>query len=463
MNDRYLKKSIVYLNRSQLEPHPDNPRKDLGDLEELRESIRENGIMQNLTVIPTDDTLEHFRILIGHRRYAASEGIENELPCVIVEGLSDKEQLSIMLCENMQRSDLTYIEQAHGFQLMLDLGDTVEEIAHKTGFSETTVKHRLKINELDQNSISEASEYFQLSISDFIKLEKVKDIEVRNRILADARNSSELAETVQDYLEELEHNKKVAEIEEVMTEIGWKKSENYLNVYSNGWSSVAKWTDNIEIDKFDNETAKKLRALAQKEKGTIYYRISWRYLEIARKEAKKKDENKKKTKEELRREEMDKKSKLLEIARRDICDEYLNFLRDVEHPDLNVPKLKPNEVLALAERLFKILDNRGATLTSFSYLAKAQYKTQRDLDQLGDIYKIAGFLRRLMLQVWKELATSYSNKFVNYYHEKNQDILDAHLEFYDILHLFGLTIEKDLKDVINGTSELYLIDGKEVK
>jgi ParB family chromosome partitioning protein len=292
MNGRYLKKSIVYLNRSQLEPHPDNPRKDLGDLEELRESIRENGIMQNLTVIPTDDTLEHFRILIGHRRFAASEGIENELPCVIVKGLSDKEQLSIMLCENMQRSDLTFIEKAHGFQLMLDLGDTVEEIAHKTGFSETTVKHRLKINELDQNSISEASEYFQLSISDFITLEKVKDIEERNRILADARNSSELAETVQDYLEELEHNKKVAEIEEVMTEIGWKKSENYLNVYSNGWSSVAKWTDNIEIDKFDNETAKKLRALAQKEKGAIYYRISWRYLEIARKEAKKKDENK---------------------------------------------------------------------------------------------------------------------------------------------------------------------------
>lgn len=462
MNGRYLKKSLVYLKRSQLEPHPDNPRKDLGDLEELRESIRENGIMQNLTVIPTDDSFEHFRILIGHRRFAASEGIEDELPCRIVEDLSDKEQLSIMLCENMQRSDLTYIEQAHGFQLMLDLGDTVEEIAHKTGFSEATVKHRLKINELDQKSISEASEYFQLSISDFITLEKVKDIEERNRILADARNSSELAETVQDYLEELEHNKKVAEIEGVMTEIGWKKSENYLNVYSNGWSSVAKWTDSIEIDKFDNEMAKKLRALAQKEKGAIYYRISWRYLEIARK-AVKKDEKKKKTKEELRREEMDKKSKLLEIARRDICDEYLNFLVDVAHPDLNVPKLNPTEQLALAHRLFKILEGRGATLSSFSYLVKAQYKTQQDLDQLVDVYKSAGFIRRLMLQVWKELASSYSNKLVNYYHEKNQDVLDAHLEFYDILHLFGLTLEKDLKDVLNGTSELYLIDGKEVK
>ena len=50
-------RSIVMLNRAQLQPHPDNPRKDLGDLTELRESIRENGIMQNLTVVPCGDGL----------------------------------------------------------------------------------------------------------------------------------------------------------------------------------------------------------------------------------------------------------------------------------------------------------------------------------------------------------------------------------------------------------------------
>ena len=78
--------TIVMLRRSQLHPHPDNPRKDLGDLEELKESIREHGIMQNLTVVPVDDNLEDFRILIGHRRFAASEGVLSELPCVIAAG-----------------------------------------------------------------------------------------------------------------------------------------------------------------------------------------------------------------------------------------------------------------------------------------------------------------------------------------------------------------------------------------
>ena len=147
------KKSIVYLKRNQLEPHPQNPRKDLGDLEELRESIKVNGIMQNLTVVPTDDSFEHFRILIGHRRFAASEGILDELPCIIAEDLTDREQVGIMLCENLQRNDLTYYEQGQGFQMMLDLGDDIGAIEEKTGFSKTTIKHRIEIAKLSKKSI----------------------------------------------------------------------------------------------------------------------------------------------------------------------------------------------------------------------------------------------------------------------------------------------------------------------
>ena len=76
------KQKIVMLSRSLLHPHPDNPRKDLGDLSELRNSILEHGIMQNLTVVPDGNG---YKILIGHRRFAASEGIEDLLPCVISE------------------------------------------------------------------------------------------------------------------------------------------------------------------------------------------------------------------------------------------------------------------------------------------------------------------------------------------------------------------------------------------
>lgn len=459
MNGRYMKKSIVYLNRSQLEPHPDNPRKNLGDLEELRESIRENGIMQNLTVIPTDDSLEHFRVLIGHRRFAASEGIINELPCVIVEGLSDKEQLGIMLCENMQRSDLTFIEQAHGFQLMLDLGDTVEEIANKTGFSEATVKHRLKINEIDREVLEDTQKYFQLTIGDFVELEKVKNIEMRNEILQDASNSAEIKDGVRQYLEKLEEEKNIEQMTKLFKELGWKETKDYFHYYSGNWEKIGK-DNELEILKFDNEMAKRIRAIAKKEQGDIYYKFSWRYVEIARKVTKK-EKKAKKTKAELRQEQIDQKGKQLEIARRDLCDAYLVFIKELQ--DEKIRKLNASEQLALSERLWNILETCNGSVNNFRYMAKPQYKTKEELEGMEETYKGAGYLRRLMLQVWATLATSYSNKFVKYLHKKNHEVIDAHADLYDILHIFGMKLDYNLKEVIDETSELYLIDGKEVK
>ena len=110
--------------------HPDNPRKSIGDIEELTDSIRKNGVMQNLTVVPAEDELGKFWVLIGNRRFEAEKkaGLD-ELPCRVAEGLSKIEQIGIMLEENMQRADLTIVEQAQGFQLMLDMGETVAGIA----------------------------------------------------------------------------------------------------------------------------------------------------------------------------------------------------------------------------------------------------------------------------------------------------------------------------------------------
>lgn len=117
---------IKYIPVSKLWRHPDNPRKDLGDVTELAESIKVNGVLQNLTVVPLIGEItkkwdgESYRVIIGHRRLAAAKlaGLE-ELPCVVVE-MSEREQLSTMLTENMQRSDLTVYEQAQGFQMSYD-------------------------------------------------------------------------------------------------------------------------------------------------------------------------------------------------------------------------------------------------------------------------------------------------------------------------------------------------------
>lgn len=170
--------AVVMMPIEYLVPHPGNPRKELGDLTELVESIKANGIYQNLTVMPLNENKPgeelKYMVLIGHRRLAAAKlaGLK-EVPCSVVRNKSAKEQMSIMLVENMQRSDLSIYEQAQGFQQLLDFGMDIEDIASKSGFSQTTVRRRLKIAELDQKKLKEASEGRQLSLTDFDELAKV--------------------------------------------------------------------------------------------------------------------------------------------------------------------------------------------------------------------------------------------------------------------------------------------------
>lgn len=177
---------MILLPVDRLHPHPDNPRKELGDLTELADSIKANGIFQNLTVIPDDPTSSYtqFTVIIGHRRLAAAKlaGL-TEVPCVVTT-MTGKEQVQTMLLENMQRSDLTVYEQAQGFQMMLDLGSTVEEIAEKSGFSKVTVRRRVKMMELDQRVLKQVSSERQLSLTDFDKLSQIESIKERNKCLA---------------------------------------------------------------------------------------------------------------------------------------------------------------------------------------------------------------------------------------------------------------------------------------
>lgn len=157
-----MKNEIINISAENIYQHPDNPRKDLGDLEELSDSIKKKGIMQNLTVMigHWDDKgkwqQDGCTLLIGHRRFAAGKmAAVSVFPCRVIEKIDYKDQIGIMMEENMQRKDLTIWEEANGFQMMLDLGDTEDQIAEKTGFSKSTIKHRLNIAKLDQDILKE--------------------------------------------------------------------------------------------------------------------------------------------------------------------------------------------------------------------------------------------------------------------------------------------------------------------
>lgn len=146
---------ITMIPRSKLEPHPDNPRKDLGDLTELAASIKRSGLLQNLTVVPSPGFPDKYRIVIGHRRFAASEiaGLD-ELPCSIEE-MDMPTQIATMIAENMQRNDLTLTDQVGGVQTMMDLGIDAKGIAERTGLSTTTVRKRMKLTGINPGLLAE--------------------------------------------------------------------------------------------------------------------------------------------------------------------------------------------------------------------------------------------------------------------------------------------------------------------
>jgi ParB family chromosome partitioning protein len=177
-------KKLTYLPVDSIIPHIDNPRKELGDLTELAESIKAKGIMQNLTVVPCPARGEGtYVVIIGHRRLAAAKlaGL-SEVPCVITE-MSHEEQVATMLLENIQRQDLTPYEQAQGFQMMMDFGETVNTISEKTGFSKSTVRRRLEMAKLDQGKLEKKCKTHQITLFEIDKLSEIEDLEERNKVL----------------------------------------------------------------------------------------------------------------------------------------------------------------------------------------------------------------------------------------------------------------------------------------
>ena len=184
------KSDIVMLPINQLHPHPENPRKDIGDVTELSESIKVNGVLQNLTVVPGHYKGSAFcdceyTVIIGHRRLAASKkaGLA-ELPCIIAE-MSQEEQVATMLTENMQRENLTIYEQAKAFQqLSIDFGKSVSEISEMSGFSETTVRRRTKLASLNEVAFKRACDR-GATLFDFAELDKLETDEDKAKVLAD--------------------------------------------------------------------------------------------------------------------------------------------------------------------------------------------------------------------------------------------------------------------------------------
>lgn len=127
----------------KLDPNPDQPRTEIGDLTELTASIREKGVLEPLLVKPT---MGRWMIIAGERRWRAGTAAGlTELPCIEMD-VDDSAVAEIALIENMQRKDLTPWEEADGLRALCErFGYTHEDVARKVGKSRSTVTEALSI------------------------------------------------------------------------------------------------------------------------------------------------------------------------------------------------------------------------------------------------------------------------------------------------------------------------------
>ena len=135
----------------EIRPNPEQPRKALGDLRELTESVREKGVLEPLLVrfISSEGC---FYIISGERRYHAARAAGlREVPC-IEKSADDAETLEIALIENIQRKDLTAFEEADGLhRLATQFEYTHEDMAKKIGRARSSVTETLSLRNIPES------------------------------------------------------------------------------------------------------------------------------------------------------------------------------------------------------------------------------------------------------------------------------------------------------------------------
>ena len=195
-------KNVRLVSIEEIVPNRFQPRQICGEkeLSELANSIKEHGIIQPLIVRPLGDKYE---IIAGERRYKAASiaGLYN-VPVIVLEK-DDNESAELAIIENIQRKDLTSIEEAKSYQKLLNRGLTQEEIAKKLGISQPTVANKLRLLSLP-DEVQEALLNTRISerhARALLRLENVSDqLNLLNRIINEKLNVKQTEEEINKVL-----------------------------------------------------------------------------------------------------------------------------------------------------------------------------------------------------------------------------------------------------------------------
>lgn len=197
---------VVKIPIDKIIPNRYQPRTVFDDekIEELARTIHTHGVIQPIVIRPMTDDAGNYEIIAGERRYRAMKSLQwTEVPA-IVRNLNDRETASIALIENLQREELTAIEEALAYQQLLELHSlTQEALAQRLGKGQSTVANKLRLLKLPQ-FVQDAILNREISERHARALIAIKDEQLQMQLIAATKefdwNVRQLEEQIQKIL-----------------------------------------------------------------------------------------------------------------------------------------------------------------------------------------------------------------------------------------------------------------------
>jgi len=158
----------------RIDPNPRQPRSELGDIQELMESIKTKGVLEPILIRSKG---ARFEIIAGERRYFASKNLAlKDIPCIQMD-VNDQEAMEISLIENLQRKDLDIFEEADGLKALINLYDySHQDIAERIGKSRSTITEIISVSRIPSELRQMIKSAAITSRSTIIEIAKIDDL-----------------------------------------------------------------------------------------------------------------------------------------------------------------------------------------------------------------------------------------------------------------------------------------------
>lgn len=172
------KARLADLPIEQVEPDPDQPRKDVGDIEDLKASIKEHGILQPCIVSVVAE--DRYRLIAGERRFTAAKAIGlKTVPC-IVRTVEEHKRLEVQLVENIHRKELSPVEEATTYKRLIDEFQLSQrQLATRLGRSPAAINQTLRILSLPAEILESARSNERLNRSVLLEIAKIDGAEAQ--------------------------------------------------------------------------------------------------------------------------------------------------------------------------------------------------------------------------------------------------------------------------------------------